>query len=279
MFFQRTLSSIFLIVIIVFTVSLSKGSLAFLTLLVSNVIIAFGLLDFMYITNRDGSKLLRTCGVISGIILNTFLFFRYFFGQSGSEILVAGTVIILFSMFVIQIIRQETKFTIHGICTTLTGIIYVVWLFSYLIKIIYISHVDGRWLILVLAAITKSGDIFAYLIGSNFGKHKLIPKISPKKTVEGSIGGIIGSVLVAVFIIKITPVPVKMSGHSWILGIILGITGQLGDLIESMLKRNGSVKDSGQYIPGMGGVLDLLDSILFNAPIMYFYLYYILDMS
>ncbi len=279
MFLQRTLSSIFLIIIIVLTIIFSKGSLAFLALLVSNVFVAFGLLDFMYITNRDGSKLLRTYGVISAVILNTLLFFRYFFGQTGSEIIVGGTVGILLGMFMIQIIRQETKFSIHGICTTMTGIIYVVWLSSYIIKILYMTEFDGRWMILVLVAITKSGDIFAYLVGSNFGKHKLIPKISPGKTIEGSIGGIFGSLIVAIILTKIIPVPENMNMHSWILGIVLGFTGQLGDLAESMLKRNGSVKDSGQYIPGMGGILDLLDSILFNAPIMYFYLFSVLGIS
>lgn len=274
MLFKRTLSSIFLVLLLIITVVFSKGSMAFALLLFSNVIVGFGLLDFMHITNRGGSKLLRTYGVITGIILNTILFFRSFFNQPIPEAMVQGTVIILIGMFLIQLIRQETRLSIHGICTTMTGIIYIVYLFSFLLRINYIQQYDGRWIICLLLIVTKSGDIFAYFVGSNFGKHKLNTKISPKKTIEGSIGGIIGSILAAIVVTRITPVPTSMIRDAWIIGLVLGFFGQLGDLAESMLKRNGEVKDSGEYIPGMGGVLDLLDSIMFNAPIMYYYLRY-----
>ncbi len=279
MLFKRTISSLLLIAILIITIAFSKGSMAFAVLLFSNIIVAFGLFDFMYITNRNGSKLLRTYGVVAGVVLNTVLFFSCFFNRPVNDLLVAATVVILAGMFLIQLIRQDVRLSIHGICTTITGILYVVWLFSFLLRINYMQDLDGRWLICVVLFITKSGDIFAYLIGSNFGKHKLIAKISPGKTVEGSIGGIIGSLVVALIIVRITPVPEIMVRDAWILGLVLGFFSQLGDLAESMIKRNGDVKDSGEYIPGMGGVLDLLDSILFTAPIMYYYMRYSVGVS
>lgn len=274
MFIKRTISSLFLVAILATAVVYSRSSLALVVLLFSGLLVAFGLFDFMYITNREGSKTLRTYGIITGVLLHAILFFAFFFGYPSEQLLVPATVTILLGMFLLQLIRQDVHMTIHGICTTITGILYVVWLFSYLIRLNYLREPDGRWIIFMLLLVTKSGDIFAYLIGSVFGRHKLIAKISPGKTIEGSIGGIIGSVCMAMLISMIAPLPEQMIENAWLIGLTLGLFGQLGDLVESMLKRNGAVKDSGEYIPGMGGALDLLDSVLFTAPIMYYYIEY-----
>ncbi|MEW6535701.1 MAG: phosphatidate cytidylyltransferase [Candidatus Auribacterota bacterium] len=271
---KRTISSIFIIAILSYLLVNSQGSLAFAVLLFANILVAFGLLDFMYITNRSGSRLLRTYGLITGVVLHTMLFFRYFFHQPSSELIIQSTALILIGMFLIQLLRQDVRLSIHGICTTITGIVYIVWLFSYFIRILYLPEMDGRLILVALLLITKAGDIFAYIIGSNFGRHKLMPKISPNKTIEGAIGGIAGSVLASVLIFNFTPVPEAFARYAIALGLVLGCFGQLGDLAESMLKRNGQVKDSGEYIPGMGGVLDLLDSILFSAPIMFYFVKY-----
>jgi len=279
MLYKRTLSSVVLVCFLFISVALSKTNWAFMIFICINALVVFGMLDFLYITNRNGSKFLRTYGIVTGVTLSSVLFFMNFFHQSSDEFLILGTVAILVGMFLIQLVRQDIKFSIHGICTTITAILYVVWLFSFLVKINYLREVDGRWIIFVLLLLSKSGDIFAYFVGSVIGKRKLVHRISPNKTVEGSIGGIIGSVLVAVFIMPMLPVPDAMKQNAWILGLILGFFGQLGDLAESMLKRNGEVKDSGEYIPGMGGVLDVLDSVLFNAPIMYCYMRYCIGVS
>ncbi len=279
MLYKRTLSSIVLVTFLFLSVAFSKTNLAFMIFVCINALVVMGMLDFMYITNRNGSKFLRTYGVIAGVALNSVLFFMHFFHHPSDEFLILGTVAILVSMFLIQLVRQDIKFSIHGICTTITAILYVVWLFSFLVKINYMQQVDGRWIILVLLLLSKSGDIFAYFVGSMIGKRKLVHRISPNKTVEGSVGGIVGSVVVAIVVIPLLPVPDGIKQNAWILGLILGFFGQLGDLAESMLKRNGEVKDSGGYIPGMGGVLDLLDSVLFNAPIMYCYMRYCIGVS
>jgi len=117
--------------------------------------------------------------------------------------------------------------------------------------------------------ITKLGDIGAYLIGSRFGKTPLIPRISPNKSIEGAIGGLIFSILGALISRQFLNFTYL---HLIFMGIFFGILGQLGDLSESLMKRDCQVKDSGNIFPGMGGVLDSVDSLLFSAPAFYFYM-------
>ena len=113
-------------------------------------------------------------------------------------------------------------------------------------------------------------DSFAYLVGKNFGKQKLFPSISPKKTVEGFLGGLFFACVSSYFIAKFTD---TLGFTSWlILGIIVSVLGTIGDLIESKYKRQAGVKDSGVIMPGHGGLLDRLDSIIFAAPFIYLFL-------
>lgn len=113
-------------------------------------------------------------------------------------------------------------------------------------------------------------DTFAYIIGKNFGKQKLFPRVSPKKTVEGFLGGLFFACIGSYFIAKFTE---TLNFNSWlILGIIISVFGTLGDLIESKFKRQAKVKDSGVIMPGHGGLLDRLDSIIFAAPFIYLFL-------
>jgi phosphatidate cytidylyltransferase len=121
--------------------------------------------------------------------------------------------------------------------------------------------------------ITKLGDIGAYLVGIRFGKTPLIPHISPNKSVEGAVGGLIFSILGALA----SKIFLNLSYlHMMILGLFLGILAQLGDLSESLIKRDCQVKDSGNLVPGMGGLLDIIDSLLFTGPAFYFYMSIIL---
>lgn len=129
--------------------------------------------------------------------------------------------------------------------------------------------VGGLGFLAALLLITKLGDIGAYLIGSRWGKKPLIPHISPKKTIEGALGGLFFSVLGGLISKSFLPFNY---GQLFLVAIGLGLLGQLGDLSESLLKRDCQVKDSGNIIPGMGGILDEIDSLLFTAPVFYFYL-------
>ena len=129
---------------------------------------------------------------------------------------------------------------------------------------------EGYKLVFFLLLVVWLGDTGAYYVGKQFGKHKLSPRISPKKTIEGLIGGVSASVIAAI-VIHFTFFPKFPLLHAVIAGVLLSIAGVIGDLAESMWKRSAAVKDSGTLIPGHGGFLDRFDSILFTAPILYCY--------
>jgi phosphatidate cytidylyltransferase len=121
--------------------------------------------------------------------------------------------------------------------------------------------------------ITKCGDMGALLIGSRFGKHPLLPRVSPNKTIEGSIGSFTFSILSALLGQSLLPESMKFStGHIVFMGMFFGGLGQLGDMSESLIKRDCQVKDSGKFLPALGGTLDSIDSLLFSAPAFYFYM-------
>jgi phosphatidate cytidylyltransferase len=132
------------------------------------------------------------------------------------------------------------------------------------------DFLEGYKLVFFLLLVVWLGDTGAYYVGKQFGKHKLSPRISPKKTIEGLIGGISASIIAAV-VIHFTFFPKFPLLHAVIAGVLLSMAGVIGDLAESMWKRSAAVKDSGTLIPGHGGFLDRFDSILFTAPILYCY--------
>ena len=138
----------------------------------------------------------------------------------------------------------------------------------FLIKIRFLDN--GPFLIAYYIFVIKSTDIGAYLVGMKFGRHPLIPRISPGKSLEGFIGGMIFSVAAAY--LGSFFVGVILPQHIAIIGLILGICAQFGDLAESVLKRDAGVKDSGLVFPGLGGVLDLVDSLLIAVPFYYLYI-------
>jgi phosphatidate cytidylyltransferase len=129
---------------------------------------------------------------------------------------------------------------------------------------------EGPKLIFFLLLVVWLGDAGAYYCGKNFGRHKMSPRISPKKTVEGGIGGAVTSVITAI-VIHFTFFPTFPLLHAVIAGLLLSVTGIVGDLAESLWKRSAAVKDSGTLIPGHGGFLDRFDSIFYTAPILYAY--------
>ena len=147
------------------------------------------------------------------------------------------------------------------------GFIYVALLMGHLVLLRQFD--DGRqWIFLTLIVI-MSCDTCAYVIGSRFGKSKLYPLISPNKSIEGGIGGLGGAVLGAL-ISKFLFFSTLGLWPAVLVGLVLGVAGQIGDLFESMLKRSCGVKDSGNMIPGHGGILDRLDSLLFAFPLVYY---------
>ena len=163
---------------------------------------------------------------------------------------------------------------------TLFGLLYVLWLFNFITKIVYVvprspeGAVTGQFYVLYLIAITKFSDMGAYLTGSLIGRHPLIPHISPKKTWEGFFGALAFSLFASVAMFKLMPGHLSVLNwtHAIALGLLLGFAAVIGDLAESIVKRSTGVKDSGNMLPGIGGALDLVDSLLFTAPLLFFYL-------
>lgn len=152
------------------------------------------------------------------------------------------------------------------------GLCYLPLLLSHIISLRLLEQ--GRaWIFLTLLAIMGC-DTLAYFIGSRFGRRKLYPAISPKKTVEGALGGLVGAIF-GVLLVSSIMLPQLDWSDILFLGLILGTAGQLGDLFESFLKRACQVKDSGSMIPGHGGILDRLDSLLFAFPLAYYLAKYV----
>jgi phosphatidate cytidylyltransferase len=127
--------------------------------------------------------------------------------------------------------------------------------------------------VMLLLAIVMTSDTFAYFTGSAFGRHKLAPLVSPGKTIEGLAGGLIGGV-VAALLVRRFGLPGIPLAAAIALGIVVAVFGVVGDLVESLMKRWSGVKDSGHLFPGHGGMLDRLDSLLFGAPVLYYYFLY-----
>jgi phosphatidate cytidylyltransferase len=158
---------------------------------------------------------------------------------------------------------------------TLFGFFYVPYLLNYATKILYTgSQGNGIALLTYAVAVSKFTDVGAYIAGKLFGRHKMSPVISPKKTWEGLAGGVILAVVTSVSLPSLFPEALGNLGgiHAWILGLGLAGASVIGDLGESVVKRDAQVKDSGHFLPGIGGALDLVDSLLFSLPVFYGYI-------
>jgi phosphatidate cytidylyltransferase len=131
--------------------------------------------------------------------------------------------------------------------------------------LIYHADMGARWIFMILCVVS-AGDIGAFYVGTHWGRRKLCPSVSPGKTVEGALGGLAANLLTG-FIVGVLLMPSLPPGKSAVFFIALGVAGQIGDLFESMLKRSAGVKDSGNLLPGHGGVLDRIDALLFAGPV------------
>lgn len=237
-------------------------------------VLTFGALyEFFSLVEKKGVRVYKYFGTILGLIIPLSIFYRFELTK-GWELLFV--VIGLISLFILQITKKDNSQPVFSISITIFGIMYISWLFSFIVKIRLLPH--GIALLGALIFITKVTDIGAYLIGSRFGKHTFIPRISPKKTIEGTIGGLFFGILAAIASSSFLPnIDAFSFVHLVFIGFCLGIIGQLGDLSESLIKRDCLTKDSGDAIPGIGGVMDVIDSLLFTSPVFYFYMYRVLS--
>ncbi len=212
-----------------------------------------------------------------GIIGILFLLGCAWLGSSQEIIAILFLIMIA---ILVKIVITNNNFTMNDAAFTLTGLFYIGLTFAHLILLrftdntlffsIYSKTLPAGAIYVWLALIgTWANDTFAFFVGSHLGRHKLSPAISPGKTIEGFIGGLLGSVA----ILAALGIFLKLSLVHFInIGVLVGITAPLGDLVESALKRFAGVKDSGSLLPGHGGVLDRFDSIMFSVPAVYYYL-------
>lgn len=229
--------------------------------------VAAGQFEFFRLVEKKGIFVYKYFGTIAGALIP----FIVFFGNTLPGLKdIAPIFIVVASLLVLtlQFTRRDNARD-HLISTALTmfSLFYISWFFSFFIELKLMAR--GANLVAFLVLVTKSADVGAYIIGSRYGKSDLIPRISPKKTKEGTFGGILTSLAVALVFGRM------LTGfsflHLFILGIVLSTLGQIGDLAESLIKRDCSAKDSGHQLPEIGGMLDLIDSLLFTAPVFYFY--------
>lgn len=234
--------------------------------LLASAMIGCGLSEFFNLAQKKGIFVYKYFGILIGMLVPVIIYFQM--GMEGYVTTEPFFIVIacLFT-FVLLFTRRENSQALASIAVTMFGLLYIAWFFSFFIKLKLLPQ--GALLVAFLVTVTKMGDVGAYFIGRSLGKHSLIPRISPNKTVEGTIGGLIASVVTA-FAGKLY-LPNFSYAHLLTLGLLLGILAQVGDLAESLIKRDCAVKDASDTISGFGGMLDIMDSLIFTVPIFYFY--------
>ncbi len=290
-FFRRLFSSMVLwSVVLTAMFSGNKPFSNYVFLLIMVVLAAMGLIEFYDMALKRDLVCFRNWGVFGGVMLmaGTFLHFSGKLGKWDTPARVndfetSFLIVFVLGLCVRQFVSHSNTAGIEAISVTLFGLMYVPWLLNFIQKIHFFPFPPGHpqsgaYYVLYFILVTKFSDTGAYACGSLFGKHKMIPRISPGKTWEGFAGGVLVSTGASVIFARLAgPKLVGMTPmHSIILGVLLSIAAVIGDLIESLFKREAGVKDSGTHFPGIGGILDLLDSLLFNAPLMYVYLRHVL---
>lgn len=245
------------------------GGLWFFALV--SAIAAVSINEFYNLMKKKGFNPYYTLGNIFslGIIVFVYNTIRHPNWEPASAAILTAAVLCCFCAGIF--IKRSAQATAN-ISITLLGILYIGWLFSYLVLLRALTP-NGEFLFLLMFMVWTA-DTLAYFVGKQFGRRELSPYISPKKTVEGAIAGFAGAVLAAVLFgmaYEQTLYPVNLV-HYLVIGGFVGIVGQLSDLSESLIKRDAGVKDSSNIVPGHGGVLDRMDSFIFTAPLLYYYI-------
>jgi phosphatidate cytidylyltransferase len=222
-----------------------------------------------------GSHKISTLSIPAYLISAAFPLTAYFVDSNNSLefLLILAAVVFVYLVWLMGVsVFSKGRITFSKVSETLVGVTYVAVSFTSLSLIRYINHNFGVFLVVLVFVISWTCDTAAFAVGSLIGKHKLIPEISPKKTVEGAIGGVVFSALLcALYGLGLDLVIEKIQVNYLYLvlfGIILSVVSQLGDLIASLIKREYGVKDYGRIFPGHGGVLDRFDSVLAVSTIL-----------
>ncbi len=265
--FTRIIASVvFIPCLIVVTL---KGGYHFLALM--DVVIFIGVWEFYRMMEAKGMRPYKGIGVFCSLALSWYFFFRH--GMYANFFLT----LVLLAVMCLELTRKDGRMAVYHISTTIVGVIYISFLGSHLILLrelpisLNIDYGYGSSFVFLAFIMTWAGDTGAYIVGVLAGKRLLLPRISEKKTKEGSIGGIVFSLTAAV-VARYTFASYLETWQALLMGLIAAIAGQLGDLVESMIKRDAAIKDASATIPGHGGVLDRFDSLLFTSPLIYYLL-------
>ncbi len=246
------------------------------------------LLEFYRMMDAAGMPVFRIFGVACGVGLITSTFLTMGIGLGGPDARYLWETAVLASTLLLIFVRQfpqkHNDKPLQTIGCTLLGIFYVSYLFNFVTRLVFFEEAagmtsplprTGRQMLIYLVVVVKVTDIGAYTFGRLFGRQKMFPRLSPKKTWEGFVGGVVTAVVASLtycVLHKGALGSVEFSwGHALTLGVLLALSGVVGDLFESLIKRASGAKDSSAMIPGMGGLLDVLDSLLFGAPILFVY--------
>ncbi len=262
--YTRTITAL-LFLPIFYIVAWRLSSVYFTVLVAAAAVI--GQLEFYRMARARGFHPNAALGAVLGALVVVSFYHRLEFGP-GLVLSFAAAVVLVLSARLFS--PRPVEGAIEDIGSTLLGICYVALLFSFQVTI-RTGHDGKQWLVFLYFVIWAS-DIGAYAVGIPFGKHRLYEKVSPKKSIEGFVGALAASAGMAV-LCGVWFMPPVGAGEVALLGFALAVAGTVGDLAESLLKRAAGIKDSGSIIPGHGGILDRMDSMLFAAPVLYFYLY------
>ena len=270
----RTLSGLVLVAVFVGAVLGSQWSFGALLLL----ILVGGQTEFYKLARETGLSPQRWMGLAVGVLLFAlnFIVFRQFSRSVTDEAGGAVLYLLLYiglllpTLFVCERFRRSAT-PLANLGATLLGVLYVAVPLSLLLYVPVLAG-DGVWrpeTVLCYIFIIWANDVFAYLVGMTFGRHRLCERLSPKKSWEGFFGGLAGAVVTGL------AAAYALDANYWVWGglaLVASLSGVAGDLVESMFKREAGVKDSGQVIPGHGGVLDRFDALLLSAPYVFLYL-------
>lgn len=251
---KRLISSAALIALSVSTIFMAPD---WLFAIVIGLLVLTAFHEYLRLVEKKGIPVHYRFGLFFAALLHFSVYFH-------AESLILMLAVLAF--FIFHFHPERLSQTLISTGMTVFGMIYVVWFCSHVLILRHLEY--GSWWFFYILLLVKGGDTGAYFVGKKFGKIKLIAHVSPNKTVEGAVAGFITTLVLS--LLSFTYLPQVSFGHLLTLGVCVSILSQLGDLGESLFKREVGVKDSG-HVPGLGGILDVLDSLILSIPFVYYY--------
>ena len=246
--------------------------------------------EYFHMLDKDGIPNFQLTAIICAAV---FLCGSFYYSSVHGSVRALEFELAILVLFLIVMFARQMFVSIHDreplqtMAYTLFGLLWIPWMFNFITNILFLAPrtadgaPTGQYYVLFLVAVTKFSDMGAYVFGSLFGRHPFVPHISPKKTWEGFVGALFASLLASFGLAWLIPEKLSRFGtlDFAVLGLGLGFAAVIGDLAESIVKRSTQIKDSGGVLPGIGGTLDLIDSLLFTAPLLYFYMRLVLGIA